>query len=333
MDEKSESNARNRDVWKNGKLNFEKNGLLLNFDFPGFSSSFVRERTGYSKFFDVPEYLCHYTSLPGLMGILDKRAMFASCASMMNDLSEVLDGITMTIRSIKEQFGDLNCNERRVFSDLISRLEKVPVDRFYLMCFSGKRDDLYQFQAYAQNGVCIEFAPTTDCPIFMIFPEYSVERVIYNDLEKMRVINLFILIIRKFLLYCEIASAKSPKYWEYKYEESLNSIEYALIDACLKFKNEKFSYEQEYRIICNEETFAKITGLKFRVSNNCIIPYFELGWSIWEGRESKNLPIRRIVVSSVNYQKDVIVGIRKLMKSYDYSPDIVVPSSVPMRSR
>jgi hypothetical protein len=107
--------------------------------------------THYQK---MPEYLYHYTTGGGLVGIFASNKIWASNVLYMNDRSEVLYGIDLAKSIISDEKKQATAQTTK---DFLTGLENMLdptrwLFDFYAACFCAKDDVLSQWRGYGGMG-------------------------------------------------------------------------------------------------------------------------------------------------------------------------------------
>jgi hypothetical protein len=99
--------------------------------------------------------LYHYTDARGLQGIIGAQQIWFTHYRHLNDPSELEFGMSIA-RKVLTEFGESNGHKVKIFCDMVTDLFSTDnvqsVLEFYVGSFSQERDDLRQWQVYAENG-------------------------------------------------------------------------------------------------------------------------------------------------------------------------------------
>lgn len=127
---------------------------------------------GYEPWKNPDDFLFHYTSTSGLIGILSNQLIWLTNAGFLNDTEELAYGANTVARRLRERSEhELSTQPSGVSTQYVaSTLKGVAesLERFddgnpigipfpFVSCFSKKRDDLSQWRGYATGGYCIAF--------------------------------------------------------------------------------------------------------------------------------------------------------------------------------
>lgn len=194
----------------------------------------------------------HYTDLNAMISILGKQKIFLRATNFLylNDTRELLEGI-----------------------EVVNKMENrdIPIESFqdyYLTSFSHAEDNLSMWGMYAANGSgCIlSFDKDIITSHYMIVAECTYgEENIQNDLKNF--LNL--------TNNGSLTNIDGPQPTKNQHDDIIKHLKETLIaTTCLQAKNEAFTVEKEIRGIVHCD---KRECIRFRVKNNVVIPYVELG--------------------------------------------------------
>jgi hypothetical protein len=185
---------------------------------------------------EVPLY--HYTSGPGLRGILESGQMWFTDYRHLNDPSELHHGMEMAhdVARILATGADDHARQfLDVFKDLFRHENFAGTLEFFIASFSKARDDLGQWRAYADNGqgFAIGFAPRMfrvgeqpppgELPEFVGPVLYTMQAVGERHETSLNdAIELFLAAVEAILISCEM---RLPAFfsWRGSHARSLDS--------------------------------------------------------------------------------------------------------------
>ena len=111
----------------------------------------------------LPDVIWHYTSAPGLLGILESGSLYATQLACLNDQSEIRYAVFQfrsALQKLRSKPGD-DPNKDYVFElvDRTADFDGAPNSELYVTCFSKAADDLSQWRAYGggENGYAFAF--------------------------------------------------------------------------------------------------------------------------------------------------------------------------------
>lgn len=287
-----------------------------------------------------PEYLYHYTTPKGLLGIVDTGTMFLSDSAFLNDRSEV-EYARGVVASVLRSFPveESAKGTRRALQNAIAQFSdqstlSAKEFRFYVACFCENGDLLSQWRAYALPGSGYTLGFRTNALQNLVLDRSSMKgvelrRVLYEREDQERVIKLAIR-TWKDDLPTAIASGEAPREHVLAAFGSLLLVLSALLP---QFKHPVFSEEAEWRLICGIYGSSQAHRLSFRQSGSNIIPFIPLDLR-QTGTESGRLPL-----SQISHAPSPDPELRKrtltellLAKGYPAGEVPVAGSSIPLRS-
>ncbi|SFJ54474.1 Protein of unknown function [Paenibacillus sp. UNC496MF] len=265
----------------------------------------------------LPEHVYHYTSMHGLIGIIESKLMWATNYNYLNDSSEFKYGIQIFKDTVTEIISETQ-------NPLVINLLETSREHFgsryemYITCFCEESNLLSQWRGYANNGggfsLGIHTAMFRHWSAFSVYgPESDISKretqkvfeniifrkVIYNEAEQKKLIRETVgKIIPK--IDHHISRYSGDELEEVK-RLFLGLINKVVTELIISFKHPTFSEEKEWRSVYIDKdpyrTFdenVKQPNLKFRVGNNKIIPYVALPLYAKVGVNQGNLPIENI---------------------------------------
>jgi len=271
--------------------------------------------------------LYHYTSLNGILGILESRSVWATHASYLNDASEFFHGLSFA----KQVAGGIFMEDDYLaaFGWAVRHgLEAVSADSLYVTSFSEKADLLSQWRGYCPPGagLCVGFT-ISQLQSFCEERGYRLEKCIYDHKEQSQRVEA--LVNECFEMF------PKPRITRKEYE-SLDSkgrvdanISYRtqtsegprklqadlavqwlcaeVAEVAPLFKNEGFHEESEWRIVAKEPK----ERVKFRASSSYLAPYVELELL----SDARRSALREVIIGPNPNQRRCQRAIAMLLKS------------------
>lgn len=265
---------------------------------------------------DTPQYLYHYTNADGLIGILDKKKIWATNLYFMNDTSEL--ELTKSIFSeiIKRQNIISNKEHEQIYLSYINKYF-----RFKICSFSLSEDGnlLNQWQGYSNhiNGYSIGFKTTE------LKKHENVSQRLYKCIYDRDVQEKIISELIEELKINDSLNTNSIESWMKAIDTTIRMVKYAPI-----IKNYHFLIENEWRFIVKEfESNDK--NYKFR-SRNGILPYYEIDIS-------KNIHdlIDHIYIGPCTDSIKTQIGLVEILEKYEFKniEKMVKVSTIPYRGK
>lgn len=262
--------------------------------------------------------LYHYTTLNGLLGIVENNSIWATNIYYLNDKNEFEHGrecLIKTLDCIEPTF--MNENDKKLFLKELEHFSDGGSVNVFSASFCRTGDKLSQWRGYGgEQGICIEF--DEDNLFDWVDPEYYNFRkgeVVY--LKPGKTIKDHQLIVENLLNNSINALLNEDDLFKIVHYEYVIP---TIIPFC---KDESFHEEDEFRYIfipADEEC------IKFRASDKGLIPYIEL-----QTGKGSNLPIKKIIVGPGKYSEDVIKSLKYFLRHYNYHDVIVDGSKIPYR--
>ncbi|MDD3039488.1 DUF2971 domain-containing protein [Bacteroides sp.] len=275
-----------------------------------------------------PSKLYHYTTLDGLLGIIQTKTLYASDAMFLNDSSELQYGKELIIESINHlisekdfqttYYFDFGDKEIELLNSVRNQLSKTTFKATYIVCFTTESDILSQWRGYANNsGVRIGF--NRDSLYEAFYNPYM--PVNYNRRSQLKLIEETLGILLTYIVHKDRQNL--PKSDVELLPEAIASI---LLPYVSFFKDNVFKEEREHRLIYNpsrESVKDSVLPIFYRNNGKFIVPYVKLEC------KSELLPITDIMVGQSPYSQKIKHGIELLLKSNGYDKIKVNLSKIP----
>ena len=278
--------------------------------------------------------LFHYTDSKGLLGILQNQNLWATESMYLSDSTEVTHGLELTEKLLTLKLDQRNSKE--ALSVLSNIQEKIydHIDQIYVTCFSEEGDLLSQWKGYGASGLgfSIEFNPKELFRTKRKFPFVNIEikKVIYDLQQQQSMINAE---LDYAISNAEMLCGKYPND-ELAIVQTISSATAYYLRACiLRFKNEVFAEEKEWRAIYRNTQLSEEGNqiAKFRTSRSDLIPYLELDISASAGKRTWNLPIRKIIVGSKQNFERIFKSIHIIRVNKHMGRIRVTKSKIPLQ--
>jgi hypothetical protein len=299
-----------------------------------------------NKQFPSIENLYHYTSLNGLISIIENQTIYCTNLDFLNDKKEFKHGVSL-ILSVIEKLKQENY-EPNILNKVEQNLDRISKSERFVTCFSKNGDLLSQWRAYTNQGkgVAIGFD-------FRNF-KYSINQTVfgrhieYDENYQQQVIEELIRIIIEFF-----KSRKEIIDWEdFGFEWLVNTVIIEFLQVKISsYKSHSFQEEQEYRFeyeIDGTMIKKRDEEIFFRASDTLIIPYIKLKAKYKKFIEDKEkgkyddygeypsfaidkLPIKEIVIGPSLDFDSVKRGIEELLYKFEYKEVKIIKSEIPYR--
>jgi hypothetical protein len=269
--------------------------------------------------------LYHYTSLEGLLGIIDTKSIWATNILYLNDASELNYSRTLfkdQLRTYQEEIiKDAHCYEYKVFADLIRNIEDEDfihpeLSGGYVCSFSEEEDLLSQWRGYCPKGLGLSLGFN-----FKKLHEYLVgdknifiRSCIYDEKEQIKQ-------LRELIEQFEIRYKNDlMEGFEYIFTEFMN--------LAPTFKHPKFKEEREWRLFYVPSYGLVESKGEFRLGHMMAIPYIEIPLP----KEGNKLIINKVVVGPTTEPKLSKTSLKMLLKQKRVEFEEVRYSTIPYRN-
>ena len=222
----------------------------------------------------IPERLHHYTGQRGLIGIIERKAIWASQVQYLNDGSELTLSFELMTEYVKSHthFGDAGLRGRslRKMHEWVTR---VAGPRVFVASFTERGDLLSQWRGYCAPGDGFSIGLDTDLITASAPGTWKLLRCLYEPGEQIKAIDTH---IEDHLARLEQRRSDFPDEAE---ESSIDSAGFIFVVELMQLgaslKHHTFSEEREWRLI-SPRVNVPSDHVKFRPGRHTIIPYFEL---------------------------------------------------------
>lgn len=287
-------------------------------------SEFIGKGKKISQMFTTRNPLYHYTTVSGLLGIVESNCFWLTNLKYMNDLSEQKFAYNIVKKALDEiRSNNFYSPNFRQILDCACSLE-VSKEDYYAVCFTDDGDSLPMWSLYGKEcGIAIEIDLNSDFN-FVFGPNCFFEDMIYDEKRLYDFVSIVV------GLYYEL-------YKEYENDTSIkfniinNDISREIMLGTLRyvnnFKNPGFSYESETRLLYRWKQGEEIHR---RIKNNLIVSYVEMPPKDLNG--DKLLPIKSVKIGPGEEQELIRQSVEDFMKAKGYALE-VKKSDIPYRAR
>jgi hypothetical protein len=251
---------------------------------------------GIGTFTQHPTHLHHYTTADGVLGVLNRRVIYATSAQFLNDYSEGIYGLSVARDAIVPMMNQqTHFFESSFLNSILDNINHMDIrSNFYLVCFCEKRDLLSQRRGYAgRGGYSLDFR-TAEMFESKVFVDCELVKVVYDGETQRRLITsvlqryvaalreVFELSNSSFSLAINLNGPTHPALVELG--KLVSSILNELVYLAAIFKSPTFQEESEWRLLsCRPPASATaVTDIKFRSAAGLLIPYVEIPIQITE---------------------------------------------------
>lgn len=203
---------------------------------------------------DVPSRLHHYTTISGMVGIVEGGAIWASDIRYMNDSSELSYAMDVVADVIKEVGASI---ENKVIASFLAGGEAIvgTIDRGirpFIACFCEEADLLSQWRGYApgQAGVSLGVNLSGQAVVGQLPPKVQLRRVIYDPEQQRLTVKAVVeawVRTAEVLLSSQDGSINEPT--DLFHYSGIAALQESVAEHLLCFKHPAFSEEREWRLI------------------------------------------------------------------------------------
>ena len=225
--------------------------------------------------------LYHYTTLDGMRGILNNRALWCGHVSAFNDPLEIQYGRDIAADVLNDTMKQEECEDVRAFLRKLS----VEVQAFgknlfhaFVACFCESGELLSQWRAYADHGggYCLGFHFSSTTLIASNSENLDegkppfLRKVIYNEQEQRELVQKYVKSV--------VAGTKrafSARIPDKSYQAAVMALQAAnvVLDMLISFKHPAFKEEKEWRLIRVTVESHQPENLRFRETEGGLVPY------------------------------------------------------------
>lgn len=238
------------------------------------------------RLFAVPprEPLYHYTTLSGLLGIVDSAELRCSDIRYMNDSTELRHTLDLLGEQVTQRIV-AGVDKPALLTTFLDWLTYRVVSGPMLFCasFRGNGNLLSQWRGYSVHGkgVSLGFAPEhiLDCARRQ---QFEVGRCVYAPSQQEKMIDEIIDAVEGLDAGGDPVNetASQNRQWVRRFQ----AIEGDLLRIAAVLKHPAFEEEQEWRIVSPMIDDATSARVQFREGNSMLIPWFPLDLRDQQGR-------------------------------------------------
>lgn len=295
------------------------------------------------------DYLYHYTTINGVLGILDKKCFWVTQSDFLNDSSEVLY-LKDVIGEAHDHFNSNLDNyisksdyEGNILKSILLRLQRLGEDfvrikvsydfNYFILSLSEYEDSLLLFSNYSNHdGYCLglerkRILNANNCKDGSKKDTLMFEgRVNYNRENQVSIIVEETLEIYELLLHRLFE--KKQNYIEADQAHTLiNYVEeilhLKLMNYSMFFKNSAFNEEKEYRVVFLLGKNKSKDLIKYRINNSIIIPYAEIYFT--------DFPLSSITIGPKNKIDIAEKSLVHYLENNNYTNIEIRKSNIPLR--
>lgn len=281
---------------------------------------------------DRPRALYHYTNATGMLGVIDRRRLWATHYQYLNDTSELDYGYSIAKEIIK---CFLDKEENDIVKNLLANsLNNCTISssgfEIYIACFCEHDDVLNQWRVYTgtSQGYALGFDANAIGRRTPQNPsqDFILRKVIYDEGKQRELISNAIKSISEKLRTLKIEGSSISAV-----AAACKTLRMALIEMTVFFKHPAYSVEHEWRAL-HMPSYENKSDLKFRDGIYGLTPYVELDISASHGVNSDKLPLTSITAAPSKYTNNSYLALKKLIEVKQLSFCAIRQSTLPVRT-
>ncbi|AYD39516.1 DUF2971 domain-containing protein [Clostridium fermenticellae] len=243
-----------------------------------------------------PDSIYHYTDVNGVYNIINNKCFWLTKSDFLNDERELVYFYDILKNVLEEnKFSNINF-------DFVGWLRAIAHDKLkntFILSFSTDKDSLPLWEMYA-NGKGYNIGMQCE----QVSDEFWDENIFITNAKNQKIYMTRkndtgqFCGVSKFVIYDDKIQKDRVKELldgidlsiefirRYKEDTSACNLVRALecriasefINCMMLFKDKSFSYEREFRIVYNIINCDELDIVKYRIKNDIIVPYIELGF-------------------------------------------------------
>jgi hypothetical protein len=275
-----------------------------------------------------PEYLYHYTSQRGLVGIVQDKAIWASKIQYLNDCQEFKLALSIAKRQLEARRSSESGRELTDKLDsMLYELDRIESINVCVASFSEEADLLSQWRGYAgdSGGFSIGFDSqklATAQPY-----RFRLLKCCYSDDEHERLVDDLLEATISFAMVKQKDIQSVPSN-DLAFLHPLLGFENNMFTIAAVIKHSSFSEEREWRLV-SKPVIA--SDLQFRPRHSMLVPYCSCPISV----SKSELGIQEVLVGPCLNREQAVDAVTMLLYSAGCKPPLSVKvrtSSIPFRN-
>jgi hypothetical protein len=261
--------------------------------------------------------LCQYTSLAGLLGIVEHGQLWASNVAFLNDREELLHGVKCAQKVLDRIVKDRKLAQwAGAIAQVVKEIEGGRMLNTYAACFCERSDVLSQWRGYggSEQGVCLVF-DRVGLEAYCTGKRSFLAPVQYGFVEGKSHLRQG---LQERLL--AIAEEDLVGMDEADKRQTVHDI---LSELIPRFKHFGFKAEAEWRLVVQHATVRNTVC--FRANKNVLVPYVKLGGG-------GHIPLKRVLVGPGHDMALTQRSVELFLEAKGYSSVPVTLSKVPFRT-
>jgi hypothetical protein len=275
---------------------------------------------------DGPPALYHYTSASGLLGILERRALWATSIWYLNDQREFAVALDLTEEVLKEREERTHARfERGVFEVLRQAVERAREASVFVASFSEHPDQLSQWRGYTppHNGYAIGFATSMLRQLASGERPFVLLPCVYDIDDQRALVDRIIAAVSDHAKGMWTPDAdNSQRVFREVYQEFASLL--ALISPVIK--DDSFEEESEWRLVSLPHAIDR-NDWRFRPGRSSIVPYYQVDLAF----KNTAFELESVVVGPTPNVDLAVSALEAMLGAKGIKIGQVQPSQIPYR--
>ncbi len=279
-----------------------------------------------------PPTLYHYTSLPGLLGILRSGTIWASEARYLNDSAELIHAFNLMTHEVRRRLAAApGADEQEVlrqFGEWIEiRSARGPM--VFVAAFTQHGNLLSQWRGYCPptGGVSFGLA-SAHLAAACASTNFALGRCRYVPAEQVPLITNLVEVVTAFATRTGPADKAHPNQ---SYHPSFALSEEAILRVAVLMKNVRFQEEAEWRIVSRAVSDYVGTKISYRTGASMLVPYLEFSVTNMD----RVIPIDDVIVGPTPHPEAATESVQRCVAQHmqrKHGPLTSQYCSIPYRS-
>lgn len=227
---------------------------------------------------EPPEFLFHYTSSVGMLGILDSRCIWATEIRYLNDAKELVNTVEFLSCEVSERISSAEEFEAEVLRDFRSWLSHRASGghAMFVASLTENGNLLSQWRGYtpSSGGVSLGFSASRLRQ--MGIPKgFRLGRCIYDEQEQQNIARKIVDEVLVAAATFDYAKSNGSRHESVRHYPLFETLEERIFFGAALLKHHSFQEEKEWRLVSSFVPDQKNAAINFRPGKSCLIPYLK----------------------------------------------------------
>jgi len=274
------------------------------------------------------QYLYHYTTPQGLIGIVKSKTLWATHTMYLNDTQEFVKGLNIAKR-ILDQLRNRETNEERIKKiEWLQKQVSIFSLSTFVASFSSEKDQLSQWRAYCREGGFTIGFPYEKIEQKAEEQAFSLMECIYKEEDQESLIYKAIWFkVSQWINNPNQLKEEVITYQDAERYKVGGDLLFELIKVCPLIKDSAFCEEKEWRLILNPGQKYESEKRGFFSRGSIIVPYIKFNL----GEEIDFWGKTRVVVGASPHIEDSCESVKNLFRCYCGHTVCIEKTKIPYR--